>query len=171
MKKLTLILILLLQTIIIYSQTKKETEEWINDNINKFPVNYGIKGYNIVNEIHIENGTIYFFYGLTDRGKTGVYHWSKVLLKDIKSIEFKKNNEYINLIINFSKGKSYDSLPFENYRSKNDVYYDLNDINTDEVTRLNMEFHNSGMKERIEKALLHIIKLYGSNAIVKKEPF
>ena len=178
MKKSHLVFIFLFFIFNTFSQTKKETEDWINQNINTFPVSYGDNPINVVENIFLENGYLYFYHHWKREDNT--YYsgtWSKVALKDIKSIEYTfdkspgLNNKWIELRINFAKGKCSQGTLENEFQGKDNVEYVVQPERTIIPQRLNMDFQKSGMKQRIEKALLHIIKQYGGNAIVKKEPF
>ena len=81
------------------------------------------------------------------------------------------NNKWIVLQLNFAKGKCSQATLKTEFQGKDNVNYEIMSEQTLIPQRLDMEFVESGMKQRIEKALLHIIKQYGGNAIVKKEPF
>jgi len=178
MRKSYLVLIFLLPFFSTFSQTKKETEKWINQNINNYPVSYGDNPINVVENIFIDNEYLYFYHHWK-REDNNYYSgtWSKVALKDIKSIEYSYdkssglNNKWIELHINFAKGKCSQATLESEFQGKDNVNYEIQSERTVIPQRLNMEFVESGMKQRIEKALLHIIKQYGGNAIVKKEPF
>ena len=180
MKKITLILLLLIPTLLL-SQTKKETEDWINNNINNYPVNYGDNPIEVVENIIIDGSSLYFYHHW-NRQDDNYYSgtWTKINLKDIKSIEYSfdkspgLNNKWIELHLNFNKGKSYQGKSQYPNEFRDNISYQILFDRTAIIMRLNMDFVESGMKKRIEKALLHIIKSYGGNAIVKtvkKEPF
>ena len=177
MKKIILSLFILLTSASSICQSKTETEKWINENINDFPVSYGDNPIEVVENIFVENGNLYFYHHWKNE-KDNYYSgtWSKLALKDIKSIEYtydkssNLNYKWIELHFNFNKGKSLEGKTNE-FQGKDNVEYKIQLQKTIIPQRLNLDFENSGMKKRIEKALLHLIKLYGGNAIVKKEPF
>ncbi|MBW4362745.1 hypothetical protein [Flavobacterium taihuense] len=178
MKKSHLILIFLFIICSSFSQTKKETENWINKNINGYSVDYGNNPINIVENIYIENGYLYFYYHWK-REDENYYDgtWSKVALKYIKSIEYSYdkspglNNKWIELHLNFTKGKCFQGKLDDEFQGKDNVAYEVQSERNIITQRLNMDFVKSGMKKRIEKALLSIIKQYGGNASLKKEAF
>ena len=178
MKVSKLILILLFFVINVFGQTKKETEEWINRNINDYPVSYGKIEYNILEKIFVEDGYL-FFYLHWKKNDEKYYSgsWNKVALKDIKSIEYSKDtsiesgNKWFEINFNFNKGKCYEAKPDNEYEGKNNLNYSLVSERTKITKRFNMEFANSEIKNRIEKALVYIIKINGGKVIVKKEPF
>lgn len=178
MKKSHLVFIFLFSIFNIFSQTRKETEDWINQNINIYPVSYGDNPINVVENIYLEDGYLYFYHHWKREDNT--YYsgtWSKVALKDIKTIEYsfdkspELNNKWIELHINFAKGKCSQATLEDEFQGKDNVKYVVQSERTIIPQRLNMDFQKSGMKQRIEKALLHIIKQYGGNAIIKKESF
>jgi hypothetical protein len=178
MKKSRIFLFLIFITVNVFGQTKKETEEWINQNINDYPVSYGNNPIDVVENIMIEDGYLYFYHHWK-RENENYYSgtWDKVALKDIKSLEYSYDkssdldNRWIKLHLNFNKGKCYQGKPSNEFQGKDNVTYSLQYERTAIIKRSNMEFVNNGMKKRIEKALIHIIKLNGGNAIIKKEPF
>ena len=178
MRKLYLVIMFLMTFFSTFCQTKEETEKWINQNINNYPVSYGDNPINIVENIFIEKEYLYFYHHWK-KEDSNYYSgtWSKVALKDIKSIEYsydkssELNNKWIVLQLNFAKGKCSQATLKTEFQGKDNVNYEIMSEQTLIPQRLDMEFVESGMKQRIEKALLHIIKQYGGNAIVKKEPF
>lgn len=178
MRTIKLILFAVLFSYSALGQSKEETEEWINQNINDFPVSYGDNPIDVKENIFIENGFLYFYHHW-ERNDENYYSgsWDKVALKDIKSIEYSYDkspdldNRWVAIHLNFAKGKCYSAKLKNGFQRKEDVSYELSYERTAVIKRSNMDFVNSGMKKRIEKALLHIIKLNGGNAIIKKEPF
>jgi hypothetical protein len=173
-----IILFLLINTTILFSQTKKNTEEWINNNINYYPVSYGNNPISISERIEIEDGILYFYYHWkkdVDNYFSG--SWSKINLKNIKSIEYSYDkspdidNKWINLTLNFQKGKCYERDALYPNDSKNQNGYQIQPERTIIKMRLNLDYVDSGMKLRIEKAFAYLIKQYGGNTIIKKEPF
>lgn len=177
MKKLNILILLLLISFSSLSQSKKETEDWVNQNINDFPVSYGNNPIHVQENIFLESGYVYFYHHW--KRDDGYYSgsWDKVSLKDIKSIEYsydkspELNNHWIEIHLNFNAGKCYSAKLKNGFQTKEDVSYLLQNERTAIIKRSDIEFVKNGMQKRIEKALLHIIKLYGGNATVKKEPF
>lgn len=178
MKKTFLLSILFLSINISFSQTKKETEDWINQNINEFPLYWANTSLNVIEKIYVENGYLYNYYLVKDIEKNYYAgYWTKVALKDIKSIEnyYHRSSDpesnWIELRFTSAKGKCFKAERKKEYVGKMNVKYQVVPEEMTISQRLNLDFENSGMKKRIEKALLHLIKLYGGNAIVKREPF
>ena len=178
MKNWQKILILLFSSTIAMSQTKQETETWINNNINQFPVSYGDNPNDPENRIVIEDGILYFYYHLENRKEnyfSGI--WNKINLNDIKNIEYSYNesvglnNRWLQLNLNFDEGKCLQRQLNYPHESKNNNDYKLVPDRQWITMRLNGNFVKDGMKPRIEKALVHIIKLYGGKVSIKKEPF
>lgn len=178
MKSINLIYFFLLASFISLAQTKKETEEWINNNINYYPVSYGNNPINVVEKIEVENGVLYFYHHWQN-DITNYYSgsWTKVNIKDIISIQYSYDkspdldNKWINLVLNFKKGQASVRKTKHNYDSKNQNDYTTVPEQTIITMRLNIDYEKSGMKPRMEKALLHLIKQYGGNASTKKDPF
>tara|TARA_R110001583_G_C5607231_1_gene404997 strand:+ start:66 stop:602 length:537 start_codon:yes stop_codon:yes gene_type:complete len=178
MKKLNIFLLSILISLSGFSQSKEETENWINQNINDFPVSYGDNSINVKEDIYLENGYVYFYHHWESNDDS--YYsgsWDKVSLKDIKSIEYSYDkspnldNRWIEIHFNFDKGKCYTAELKNGFQTKENVSYSLKPERTAIIKRSNMDFVNSGIKNRMEKALIHIIKQYGGNAVIKKEPF
>lgn len=104
--------------------------------------------------------------------------WQKVNINEIKAISYSKSNgldnNWIQIKLIFNKGLSYKGNSNYRFEPKEDINYKEDLVETAFYIRLNADYEISGMKERMEKAILHIIKLYGGKAIVKippKEPF
>ena len=160
------------------SQTKEETINWINDNINDYPVTYEDNPIDVVERITIEDEYLYFYHHWK-RTDDNYYSgsWNRIKLKDILSIEYSKDSameggkKWINLYLNVKNDSFYDAKVENEFQNKKSIQYSLNTDRTAIVKRSNMNYLESGMDKRIEKALLHIIKLNGGKAFVKKEPF
>lgn len=172
------ILFILISNAILFGQTKQETEDWINNNINSYPVDYGENSFEFFENITIEDGNLVLYNHF--KSKNSNYYtgnWFKVSLKDIKSIDYSYDkspgldNKWINLKLNFIEGKSLEKKVTFPTNAQEQSVYKKNPEKAVIVMRLNMEYVQSGMKQRMEKALLHIIKLYGGTAIIKREPF
>lgn len=100
-------------------------------------------------------------------------YWTQLPIKDIKQIKIhhKKFNsedeegwDVITLYFDKNKSKTKDAKPSDNntYKVSESTSIDI---------KLTNKFIEDGLKPRMEKALLHLIKSYGGNAIIKKEPF
>jgi hypothetical protein len=165
-------------TYVLFSQSIKETEDWINNNINYYPVSYGDNPINVVERIEVDKGNLYFYHHWQN-DNTNYYSgsWTKVNLKDIISIQYSYDkspdldNKWINLVLNFKKGQASVRKTKHNYDSKNQNDYSTVPEQTIITMRLNIDYEKSGMKPRMEKALLHLIRSYGGTATVKKEIF
>jgi hypothetical protein len=159
------------------AQSKKETEDWINLKLNIFPVEYE-DGFNIDEDILFDNGTLYYYHAWD---RTGSYYngtWSKLPIKNIQEIKFSKDralsggNSWIVLSFFFKENSASNSgdLPYK-VDEKSITSYKPNPGHTRIQMRLHNRFKEDDMEKRMEKALLHLIKLYGGNATVQKEPF
>lgn len=175
--RLKIIIYLLLSiSVYSYSQTKEETEEWINSKINIYPVKY-TGNINIDEEILIDEGILYYYNALEgDSYYNG--SWSKLDFKDIKAIKFSKDraieggNSWIVLSFFFNENKAYTSGDIkQKYYPKSVTTYTKNPKHTRIQMRLDNRFKEDGIEKRMEKALLHLSKLYGGSATLKKEPF
>ncbi|PHR74170.1 MAG: hypothetical protein COA67_02045 [Lutibacter sp.] len=157
MKRILTILLLLITTNI-FSQTKKETEEWIVEKYNQFE---RVNSLSNTMDLFFENNFLYYEY---------LNAFFKVEIKDIKEIEFKKerfDNEdkegWISLWIRFDNGSLFYKRASENGFSKS--------TDTTFKIPLSSDLGKDDYQKRLEKALLHLIKLNGGNAKIKKEPF
>lgn len=158
MKRTITILLLLFSSSVIFSQTRKETEEWIVEKYNEFE---RVNSVSNTMDLFFENNFLYYEY---------LNAFFKIKIKDIKEIEFRKerfNNDdkdgWISLWIRFDTGKSFYKSANENDFSKS----------TDTAFKipLSSELGKNDNQKRLEKAILHLIKINGGSAIVKKEPF
>ena len=164
MKSINLIYFFLLASFISIAQTKKETEEWIVEQYNEYedPVNRS-------RDLFFEDGYIYYLWLIAENHG----FWSKLKIKDIKNIKIyhKKYNAsdtvgWDVITLYFDKQKLYTrdvNLSVEsNYIVSEGTTIDI---------KLKNNFITDGLKPRMEKALLHLIKQYGGNATTKKDPF
>lgn len=156
--KRTFTILLLLFTITTFSQTKKETEDWIVEKYNEFE---RVNSLSNTMDLFFENNYLYYEY---------LNAFFKIKIQDIKEIEFKKerfNNEdkegWISLWIRFDSGKLF-------YKRANESDF-KKDTDTAFKIPLSSELGTNDYQKRLEKAILHLIKLNGGNAKVKKEPF
>lgn len=156
--KRTLTILILLITTNIFGQTKKETEDWIVETYNQFE---RVNSLSNTMDLFFENDFLYYEY---------LNAFFKIKIKEIKEIEFKKerfNSEdkvgWISLWIRFGNGSLLYRGASENEFSKS----------TDTAFKipLSCELGNEDYQKRLEKALLHLIKLNGGSAKIKKEPF
>jgi len=94
----------------------------------------------------------------------------RVKIKNIRKIAIKKSSynsvDYSTLELIFDAGKleykDASELEFKTSKNKSDNKLSLT---------LLPSFLNDGLKDRMEKALVHLVKLFGGNAIIYKEPF
>jgi hypothetical protein len=146
------------------SQTKLETEKWIIDKYNEYesPVNR-------TRELIFNDNFIYYLWILYDNNG----YWTQLKVKDIKQIKIhhKKYNsddnegwDVITLYFAKNKSKTKDAKPTEKnpYVISESTYFEI---------KLANRFIKDGLKPRMEKALLHLIKSYGGKASIKKELF
>lgn len=158
MKKILLCLLICFSISKTHGQSKVETEEWI---IRKFyeylrPQNQGstltFEGDYV---IHRFNGTLY----------------SKARISDIKQIETdieksEGKNAWYALWLYFEPKKIQVK---GTYGAWDDKYR----ISEDQNIKLHFDltFSEDNMPDRMKKAFIHLIKLHGGDAQVKKEPF
>ena len=157
MKRIFTIL-LFLSTITTFSQSKKETEDWIVEKYNEFE---RVNSLSNTMDLFFENNYLYYEY---------LNAFFKIKIQDIKEIEFKKerfNNEdkegWISLWIRFDSGKSF-------YKGANESDFSKSTDTAFKIP-LSSELEKDDYKKRFEKAVLHLVKLNGGSAKVKKEPF
>lgn len=156
--KSTVTILLLVITANIFSQTKKETEDWIVEKYNEFE---RVNSLSHKMDLFFENDFLNYEY---------LNAFFKIKVKDIKVIEFKKervNNEdkegWIALWIHFDSGSLFHKRANENkFQLATDTAFKI---------ALSTDLGKEDYQKRLEKALLHLIKLNGGNAISKKEPF
>ena len=177
MKKKIFLFILIITSGFVYSQTIQETEDWINKNINDYPRK--ISGsMNLTYYLEVVNGFLYTIdtWTVTDSNYIS-QSLMRTSLKDIKHIEYSydtggdtKDSKFI-----YIEFKSYDNKvlwdkDFDKRNNEDDVVFEIYPSDNIRI-QTSIDFEKSGMKERMSKAFLHLIKLYGGNAVIKKEPF
>lgn len=151
-------ILLFLFTITTFSQTKKETEDWIVEKYNEFE---RVNSLSNTMDLFFENNYLYYEY---------LNAFFKIKIQDIKEIEFKKerfNNEdkegWISLWIRFDSGKSF-------YKGANESDFSKSTDTAFKIL-LSAELEKDDYQKRLEKAILHLVKLNGVSAKVKKESF
>ena len=159
MKKLAVIFLLLI-SFKINSQSKLETEDWIISKLEYY--SFQNPPHTIV-KVKIINGQIIFY---------NSYGWfQSIYLKDINQVlvEHKDSNENVYGVTLFCKNKNscvtdgeYDGNILSPLKEKNNRMMFL---------FLREEFGQKDLPKRMEKAILHLIKLYGGNPKVYKETF
>jgi hypothetical protein len=148
----------------VFSQSKEETEKWIVEKYNEYesPVNS-------TRELIFDDGFIYYLWIFADN----YGYWTQLPIKDIKQIKihhkkFDANDQegwdVITLFFDKNKSKTKDAKPSD------ENYYEISESTSFEI-KLTNKFISDGLKPRMEKALLHLIKSYGGNTTIKKEPF
>lgn len=144
-------------------QTKSETENWILEKSEEFAIN------NMYNrELKIENG--YFTY-YEKIGDTQFYE--RILIKNISKIQIKKEEsaDWGYTIKVFCNGKGcMDSGHYIDGKYKNTTISYTGSVFYVNVY-LNKNFENEDLPKRMEKALIHLVKLYGGVAKAYKETF
>ena len=157
MKRTITILLISISTIV-FGQTKKETEEWIVEKYNEFE---RVNSLSNTMDLFFENDFLYYEY---------LNAFFKVRIKDIKEIEFKKerfdnndNEGWISLWIRFDSGNSL-------YKGANENEFNKS-TDTSFKMPLSSDLNKDDYQKRLEKAIIHLIKLNGGSAKVKKEPF
>ncbi|MEH6706099.1 MAG: hypothetical protein V7691_14990 [Galbibacter orientalis] len=159
-----LLIIILLTSISIFSQSKSETEKWIVEKYNEYE-----SSVNHTRELIFDDGYIYYLWIFADN----YGYWTQLPITEIKNIKihhkkFDANDtegwDVITLYYNKNKSKTKDAKPSEN------SYYEISESTSFEI-KLSHNFIDDGLKPRMEKALIHLVKSYGGNATIKKEPF
>lgn len=164
MKKI-IILFTLLTSVTIFGQSKSETEDWIVEKHNEYK-----RSINPYMDLWFEDGYLFYYWTVDDRSsaekRIAVIY--KLKVKDIKAVRTKikqlDNSSMSIFTIYCNKGKiTSKSLPNES-----------NFVNTGEDflnISLNQDFKTEGLNIRMEKAFLHLVKLNGGAATIKKEAF
>ncbi|MAP81297.1 MAG: hypothetical protein CL526_09435 [Aequorivita sp.] len=157
MKK-TFTILFLLCTASIFSQTKKITEEWIEAKYNEFE---RVNSLSNTMDLYFEDNYLYYEY---------LNAFFKVKIKDIKEIEFKKERfsnkdkeGWISLCIRMDDGKLF-------YKEANDTGFTKSTETAFKIP-FSAEIKEDDYHKRMEKAIVHLVKLNGGNAKVKREPF
>lgn len=153
MKKIIVFCLILISNITL-SQTKIETKDWIIEKYNEYKRNTTVIPKNSF-DLYFKDDELIHIY---------INREFRIKLKDIKKIQIKKEKFDENdkegwtaIFIFFEK----DKLKYEGNLSKDTMF----------KIAVNTEFLEDGYKERMEKALLHLIGLYGGKATIKNEPF
>jgi len=94
----------------------------------------------------------------------------RVKIKNIKKIAIKKSSynsvDYATIELMFDAGKL-------EYKENKDPEFKISKNESDKKISLIVlpNFLTDGLKERMEKALVHLVKLSGGNAVIYKETF
>lgn len=164
MKKI-IISFILLSSIITSGQTKSETENWIIEKHTEYKC-----ADNPNMDLWFEDGYLFYYWTVDDKTvaekRIGVIF--KIKVKDIKGVKttIKKldNISVSKFTLYCNKGKlTSKSLP--NNSTFVDTGEDFLNIYFSE------SFKTNGLNIRMEKAFLHLVKLNGGTATVKKEAF
>lgn len=159
---------LILNSYMIFGQDKNETESWIIEKYDEYE-----RSINSNMDLWIEDGYLYYYFTLYDdpikAKENGVLYRMKIKdIKAIKTIKKKFNSEdnigWTNLILYTEKTKMFskDFPVSKGWECTNEGFLNI---------PLKSEFISEGVNIRFQKAVLHLVKLYGGNAIVKKEAF
>lgn len=166
MKK-TIILTVLLLSVCSFAQTKKETTEWIYDKYDEYKI---IKDYSDYS-LRIGNNLITY---LWHHGT--VTDYMRIPIKNIEKIKITKKTSKIKgeevsyLIILEGKGKESGRVehgkyvPWDNPEMTDKMYSGVE-------TFLNKDFGKNQLPQRMEKAFINLVRLYGGNPKIYKEAF
>src|SRR5690554_2196163 len=119
----------------------------------------------------IEDEILYYRWGWVEENKEVYGYWISIDIKYIKEIEIKKDyfdsNDKIGwskIYLYFDKNKAFikDLDDHEEYQISDSTFIDI---------LLDAKFIDDDMAPRMQKALLHLVKLNGGSAKIKKEPF
>ncbi len=161
--KIILLLFLFINTSLSFAQSKLETESWILEKCNDYAINNFY-----TRELKIEDGYFTYFEKIGEN-----LFYERILIKKISEVQIKKeeSSDWGYTIKVYCNGKGCDdSGHYINGNYKNTVIeYSGNKGNLD--VYLNKNFGNDDLPKRMEKALIHLVKLYGGNAKVYKETF
>jgi len=145
------------------SQSKSDTEEWILEKYYEYK--YSEMPFNRLlfeNDFLISTWMIEKDFGVV----------SKLKLKDITQIEVKLNSfpdkkkPMVYLNISCNEGK----LLTKSIRPEGNTEWEISEAKGT-MTNLSYDFIENKMSERFLKAFIHLVKLNGGIATVKKEPF
>jgi hypothetical protein len=158
-------LFILFSSIIAFGQSKTESENWIVEKHSEYK-----NSYNPNMDLWFENGYMYYYWTVDDKREPAkrIASIFRIKIKDIKSIKttIKKLDDVSisKFVLYCAKGKlESKSLPENsNFVDTGEDFLDID---------LNENFKKDGINIRMEKAFLHLIKLYGGTATVKKEAF
>jgi hypothetical protein len=131
-----------------------ETEKWILNKLNQYSYSDSelFPGEKI--EFSIENGEIIIMSKY--RHADGAIWFSRLPIKKINSIRFEVlNNRVLHLIVYCKCSKNYHKYDEDDIRPS--------EMNTDRLIILDSDFNKNNLPDRMEKALKHLIKLYGGN--------
>lgn len=155
------ILLLLLISCTGFGQTKSETEEWIISKYLYYKLDNPVHKNNI---LKIENG---IFIHIKSYG-----YFEKIQIKNIGQVKvsyYKVENREGYTISFYCKNKlncieegKYENGQFLSEKKKLNYFFSL---------YVNTSFGKEDLPKRMEKAILHLIKLYGGNATIYKETF
>lgn len=154
--KIFFLIIFLLSVNFFNSQTKDETQKWIKETYEKHR-----RPENLKNWVEFVNGELVY--------SSSPRYFERIKISDINKISVKKD------LLNDSLGKlSWYSIKLF-CKNTDCVKREYVDGKTDKIEEisiiLDLSFEEDGLSKRMEKALLHLIKLYGGNASLKKETF
>lgn len=155
---------LFLVSVSLYSQSKEDTQEWILDKYIEYE-----SPKNNSRELLIDDGKLYYLWIFTEN----YGHWTEIAIKDIKQIEIhhekfdaEDREGWDEITLYFEKGTSRT----KDAKLSDENNYKISDGRSFDI-KLSENFIKDGLKPRMEKALLHLIKTYGGNATIKKELF
>ena len=162
MRKLFLLLLVLIQSFSLYSQSKEETQNWILKELS----NHRLSGNIIYSNYFIMEGYIIEEHYWNVTGKFTFRRSSKIPLKNIYQIQLDKSQ--VGYIFNLKcKSDCVANKEFDNDGKIENEYLS-------QVFEIQIDQGDSTLLNRIPKALLHLIKLHGGNAKlvpIKKDPF
>lgn len=153
MKK-TIILIIFFTINVTFSQTKTEIKEWIVEKYNEYKSNTTVIPRTSF-DLYFDNEYLIYIY-INDE--------FKIKIKDIKKIKIKHEK----FDIDDNEGWTSIFLYFEKNKSRYN-----NEVSDDTMIKITVsnEFIKDGYKNRMEKAILFLVKSYGGNATIKNEAF
>ncbi len=155
--KYIILFFIILKSSFLFSQSKVDSEEWIVNKYNEYE-----RATNSEFDLNFEDGYLDYTYLNT------IF---RVKVKDITKIEIRQERfnssdkeGWTSMFVYFKKGKlETKKIGDSNFEQDyNDSFFKI---------LFNSDFLKDGNKNRMQKAITHLVKLYGGNATVKKEAF
>lgn len=152
---------LLILTSLSYGQTKQETQDWIKEKINYYSYS---DDHTVFNDYTVSYEDENMILKNNLKSKIGGITQTMVLtyiipIKDLNKIRFENKGENVWLYLKTKSGNTI--------RTKADFESDYNLTNSVEIL-LESSFSQNDMQNRMNKAFINLIKLYGGQITTEK---